>query len=226
MPNSSAASGLSYSGVSDVSISGSGVKNELFRREIGADETEVTAENIAVEPYYSLEFDKLDTSGETIVFYDGEYEISLKFNGGISALVQNETDLEIKESLLADKVTSGYYRLTVYRGLAQLFRDNQFIASFRAPKAVHRTMLHRVMSESGPSTFVSLKNTDDVYYFQEDFGQGNELDPLEYWYNIYGSTAAAVSDGSLYLSGSGTYILDATAESPRIEWDMKVIDPG
>ncbi len=226
MPNSSKAPGLSHSGVSDLRLSGSGVKNELFRYEIGSEETEITEENIVVEPYYSLEFDKMDASGETIVFYDGEYEINLKFNGKVSALVQNETDLEIKESVLSDEVTAGYYRLTVYRGLAQLFKDNKFVASFRAPKMVHRTMLHRAMSTSGQSNFISLKNTDDVYYFEEDFSKTNELDPLEYWYNTYGTTKATVSNGSMYLSGAGTYILDATAENPQIEWDMNVIDPS
>jgi len=226
LPRSSANSGMSYSGVSNVTLSGSGVKNELLRCTLGS-EKQFTKEDIkGLGVFYSLEFDKTDASSESILLYDGEYEISLKFNGGIVAKTQSLTGGSVVEKTIYDDVKSGYYRLTVYRGLAQLFCDNKFLASFRAPKVSHKTSLRRVMSGTGKSTFVAIKNTDDIYYFGDDFEGTNELSPLEYWYDYYGTVAGTISGGKMTVSGDGIYLLDATAENPKIKWDMTVVDPG
>lgn len=225
LPRSSESSGLSYSGVSSVSLSGSGVKNELFRRELSG-EREITEENFKIGSFYSFEFDKADASSESILLYDGDFEISLKFNGGIVAKTQDITGGAITEKTITDEVKAGYYRLTVYRGLAQLFRDNKFLASFRAPKIFHKTSVRRVMSGTNKSTFISVKNADDIYYFSEDFEKKNELDPLEYWYDFYGDVSASVSYGTMTISGDGIYLLDATAENPEIKWSMYVTDPA
>ncbi len=132
MSSSSNADAIQYTGITDVSLGGSGVKTTVYSRMMNGD-TEVLDENINIGLYYSLEFDKLDTSAETIHLYDGEYEISLEIGGGIKALTQEMTSGPIKEKNIADSVKAGYYRLTVQRGLAQLFVDNNFVASFRAP---------------------------------------------------------------------------------------------
>ncbi|MBO5025605.1 MAG: exo-alpha-sialidase, partial [Bacteroidaceae bacterium] len=226
LPTSSKASGMSFSGVSGVSLGGSGVKNELFRAALGT-EREFTKEDIkGLDAFYSLEFDKKDASSESILLYDGEYEISVKFNGGIVAKTQGLTGGEITEKTICDEVEAGYYRLTVYRGLAQLFCDNEFLASFRAPRVAHKVSLRRTMSKSGQTTFVSLKNTDDIYYFSEDFQGTNEISPLEYWYDYLGGVTGTVSDGEMTISGNGPYLLDVTAENPDFKWDMIIPDSG
>lgn len=227
MPLDSTSGKIQYTNITDISLGGSGVKATMYSRTLGS-ETEVLDENINIGLYYSLEFDKKDTSAETIHLYDGEYEILLKLDGGIKALTQESTSGTIEEWNIADSVDAGYYRLTVYRGLAQLFVNNNFVASFRAPLNPHRQMLERTMSTGNKSTFVTIKETDDVYYFEDDFEGGNELDWSEYWYcasDIPSSTTDAVvtgtvESGALKLRGTGTYVLDATAENPTLKWTM------
>lgn len=223
------ADSIQYSGISDVSLGGSGVKTTVYSRIIDG-ETEVLDENINVGLYYSLEFDKLDTSAETIHLYDGEYEILLEIDGGIKTRIQETTKGAVEERTIANSVKTGYYRLTVQRGLAQLFVDNNFVASFRAPFNPHNRMFSRTMSSADKSTFVAIKNTDDVYYFEDDFAGDNELDWSEYWYcatDIPASTTdtivtGSVENGALKLTGSGTYVLDAIAENPTLKWKMSL----
>ncbi len=219
MPRCTDAASLTYSGISNVKLGGSGVKAEVFRRE-SSGERDFTEDNLNMDLYYSLEFDKTDSSSETILLYDGEYEVSLKFNGGISVLEQPRSEWETGFKTICDTVESGYYRVTVYRGLGQVFLNNKFLGSFRAPKTSHKATLRRTMSVAGASTFTSIKNTDDVFYFEDDFKEDNDLPWDEYWYKFYGDTVGTVSDGKLTLSGNGVYLLDATAENPTLTWNM------
>ncbi len=219
MPRCTDEASLTYSGISNVALGGSGVKAEVFRREING-ERDVNAENINMGLYYSIEFDKEDTSGETVHLYDGEYEISVKFNGGITVLEQPRTEWEVGERQLCDTVESGYYRITVYRGLGQIFLNNEFLGSFRAPKTAHKTELRRVMSSPGATSFISIKNTEDIFYFEDDFEGDNDMPSEEYWYTFWGDAAATFENGKMNLSGVGTYTFDATAENPTFKWDM------
>ncbi len=219
MPRCRDAASLAYSGVSNVALGGSGVKAEILKREING-EREVNAENINMGLYYSIEFDKEDASGETVHLFDGEYEISIKFNGGITVLEQPRTEWTPDERQLCSTVESGYYRVTVYRGLGQIFRDNEFLGSFRAPKTSHKTELRRVMSNPGATSFISIKNTDDIFYFEDDFEGDNDMPSNEYWYTFWGNEKATFENGKMKLSGAGTYLLDATAENPTLKWDM------
>ncbi len=219
MPRSSNATGLSFSGVSDLSLGGSGQKTEVFHKDLSG-ETSITDESINNGLFYSIEFDKKDTSGESILVYDGEYVISMKFNGGITVMTQPETEVEPYEQTLADDFEAGYYRITVNRGISQLFCNNKFVGSFRAPREAHKKTLRRVMSKGGQTSFVAIKNTDDMFYFEEDFDGNGEREPLEYWYKVYGDVDPAVSDAALNLSGNGVFLFDATAENPKINWNM------
>ncbi len=219
MPRNTEASVLNYSGVSEVSLGGSGVKTEVYSRKIGS-EKEFTAEGINMDVFYSLEFDKMDSSDETILLYDGQYEISMKLKNGITVLAQPTTASTPVEQKLTDSIEPGYYRITVYRGLANIFVDNRFVASFRAPLVSHKPTLRRVMSKSGASTFTAIKNSDDVFYFEDDFQQDNEREAAEHWYNIHGDATATFADGVMNLTGTGTYLLDATAENPTLKWNM------
>ncbi len=221
MPGCRDAASLAYSGISDVKLGGSGVKAEVFRRELSG-EKDFTEDNLNMDLYYSLEFDKTDSSSETILLYDGEYEISLKFNGGISVLEQPRSEWETAFKTICDTVESGYYRVTVYRGLGQVFLNNKFLGSFRAPKTSHKATIRRTMSVAGASTFTSIKNTDDIFYFEDDFQGDNDLPWDEYWYKFYGDTVGTVADGKLTLSGDGVYLLDATAENPTLTWNMTI----
>lgn len=218
MPWNTAAASIQHAGLSDISIIGNGTKTTVYSRTIGG-ETTVFDENINMGLYYSLEFDKKDTSAETIHLFDGEFELLMELNNGITALTQKDPDSIIKKVKIADAVKSGYYRVTVYRGLAQVFVNNEFVGSFIAPRNSHKTEITRTMS-SGTSTMMSIKNTDDIYYFEDDFAGGKVLDWSEYWYcptDIPDSTSDSIvtgslNNGALKLSGQGTYVLDAIAD--------------
>lgn len=220
MPLNSSAASIQYTGISDVSITGNGTKATVYSRSIGS-ETTVFDENINMGLYYSLEFDKKDTSSETIHLFDGEFELLMEFNNGIYATTQKDPDSIIKKIKIANSLKAGYYRVTVYRGLVQIFVNNEFVGSFIAPRNSHKTEITRTMS-IGTSTMMAIKNTDDIYYFEDDFAGGKVLDWSEYWYcptDIADSTSDkivtdALDNGALKLSGKGgTYVLDAIADN-------------
>ncbi len=211
--------GISYSGVSDFKVYSNGTKAIRFYKET-ENSGSFTDENLNMDLYYSIEFDKTNTSDEALLLYDGEYELSLKLNGKISALTQPVTEGEMQEKILSENTETGYYRITVYRGIAQLFIDNDFVASFRLPKVAHKPSLRRTVSDASSSTFIAVKNTDDVYYMSEDFQGGKPKDWSEFWYKIYGDVAATLDEGKMSLSGNGTYLFDATAENPEISLNV------
>ncbi len=219
MPLDSTADSIAIQNATDVSLTGNGTKATVYSRKIGS-ETTVFDENINMGLYYSLEFDKKTTSAETIHLFDGEFEISMELNNGITALTQKDPDSARKNVKIADSVKSGYYRITVYRGLAQIFVNNEYVASFIAPRNSHKTEITRTMS-SGTSTMMAIKNTDDIYYFEDDFAGGKVLDWSEYWYcptYIPDSTnnklvTASLNGETLRLSSAGTYVLDAIADN-------------
>ncbi|MBR5614825.1 MAG: exo-alpha-sialidase [Clostridia bacterium] len=214
-----------YTDISDVELDSSRVKAEAYRVDING-ETELNAENLVFDNYYSLEFDKTDSSNESILLYDGQYEISLKLDrNGITAKAQPDRGGEIKEYVIADTVEPGYYRVTVYHGMAQMFRNNIFIGSFRAPVTYHKKAFRRIMSSSGKTTFVAIKNTDDIYYFEDDFSGNGEGEPLDYWAKGPFSKATAswsANDGRMSISGDGTYLLDATTDETKFNATLNV----
>ncbi len=172
---------FTHSGLENVTKNPSGVKTERYHTDWDG-QTEFVDYNVDIGMFYSFEFDKLDTSNETIVVYDGEYQAKLTFDErGITAEGQKE-DYEVNEEfLLTDSVQPGYYRLTVARGLAQLFRNNEYIHSFKCAALNHRDGIFRGISNPEGTTFVAVKNTDDIYFHSEDFEGNNELAPLNYW---------------------------------------------
>lgn len=172
---------LDYGGVDNVNLCASGVKAERFH--IDWDErTEIAEYNADFDRFYSAEFDKLDTSAETFVVYDGEYQAKLIFDErGITAISQQEDYKVTEEYLLSNTITPGYYRLTVAKGLVQLFVNNEFVNSFRCPFLSHKKGVLRNVSNPKGTTFVAVKNTDDVYYHSEDFEGTGEFEPLEYF---------------------------------------------
>ncbi len=218
-----------HTGVSNVKLDSSRVKAEAYRVDING-ETEINAENLVFDNYYSLEFDKTDSSNESILLYDGQYEISLKFDrNGITAKAQPDRGGEIKEYVITNTVTPGYYRVTIYHGMAQMFRNNIFIGSFRAPVAYHKKAFRRMMSSSGKTTFVAIKNTDDIYYFSDDFSGNGEGDPLDYWAKGPFSDATASWSANyerMSITGNGTYLLDATTDETKFNATLNVKNTG
>ena len=59
--------------MSDVSIKGSGVKAEVFHTNWEG-QSEFVRDDIMDTTYYSVEFDKTDSSPEVVEFYDGVFE--------------------------------------------------------------------------------------------------------------------------------------------------------
>ncbi len=249
MPYEPAEKSFNYSGITNVVLQGSGVKAERYLRQSGA---AVNEYDIDFDKFYSLEFDKLNSSAETLVVYDGEYQAKLIFDGrGIVAMTQPDDYKETYEECISDTIPTGYYRLTVARGLAQLFVNNKYINSFKCPALSHEKALLRKVTRNADSTFVSIKNTDDVYYHNEDFDGNTELAATDYWYTEFGAvekdttintTDAAnpvvttveadtstfsygveTADGNSYLKlwGEGDYSLNASAENPVFKFRAK-----
>ncbi len=249
LPYEPADKSFNYSGITNVVLQGSGVKAERYLRQSGA---AVDEYDLDFDKFYSLEFDKLNTSAETLVVYDGEYQAKLIFDSrGITAMDQPEDYKETYETCISETIPTGYYRLTVARGLAQLFVNNKYINSFKCPALSHEKALLRQVTRTADSTFVSIKNTDDIYYHNEDFEGNTELAATDYWYTEFGavekdttidSTDAAnpvittveadtstfsygveTADDNTYLKlwGEGDYSLNSSADNPIFNFKAK-----
>ena len=230
-PYAPSAKSVSYSGLSDVSIKGSGVKAELFHTDWEG-KAEFAREDIVETKYYSVEFDKTDSSPEVIEFCDGTFENVISFReDGIYAKQQLVKSCEPSEVKLSDKVEPGYYRLTVGLGIAQLNLNNITIAGYRCNKATIKKMLTRTMTNPSASTFIAVKNSDDVYYHNDTFEEITEITSDEYWTihplrysdgNTITLTAEKRTDrtGNHYMNikGKGVYLLNGMDQYPSFKW--------
>ncbi len=227
-------------GVSGVSICGSGVKATRAER-ILDNEAEVEIYNVDFDKFYSVEFDKNSADDETIMIYDGTYEAVVEL-GGEGVVVNNQltTSAPTDKKVLAESTPTGYYRITVGEGMAQLFVDNVIVGTWRCPLNAHRKAVIRHITDPASTTFVAVKNTDDVYYHYEDFDDSNNEDGFgwkDYWYaqdvdfytdderndsavgNVYRNFTYGTENGKLVLGDEGEYILNVNADQPKLSWD-------
>ncbi len=209
---------VEYSGISGFTKSETGVKNLVFEEEwLQKDEYRKRIENIGHN--YSIEFDKTDASDESIVFYDGFYKIDLSMkNGVLLAMMQNTLGGE-DEIVLEGDVAKGYWRITVAKGLAQVWCDNIYKGSFAMPSNPRPAELIRTMENPEASTIVSIKNTDDLFYHREDFEGNTEFEPLDFWLSDGGN--AVVEGGVMTISG-GAYLLNGQSYDVNAKWSAKL----
>ncbi len=190
----SGAQSITYSGgITGVELFASGVKQERFFAEWNT-KNSVEEYGLDFEMWYSMEFNKDDTQDETVVVYDGQYQGKIVFDErGVTAVTQTEDYKTPEETLLSATIKPGYYRLTVAVGLAQLFVDNVFIASFKMPYNPHKQSVMRSEIASAVPRMASVKNANDVYYHKESFDGDTEYPASEYWFSE--EEARAVENG-------------------------------
>ncbi len=226
MPKSESGDSVQHSGLTDFVIGGSGVKTFMLLDEWSG-EAEYSAKTVKYMPNYSIEFDKTDASDERITFYDGEYCIDLDVRDGKIYTVNHDVETGIvKPVVLEGAATSGYWRITVVKGLAQVFIDNEYIGSFGAEEDSRGPELFRIMDNPSASTFIAIKGTDDKYYHVDDFGGNAELDSIDYWFEDSDEISATLSDGALKLEGSGDVYLNANSDDVWMKWSAKVDGTG
>ncbi len=170
-------------GVSNANLKASGVKAERYYGDWTTSDS-IEVYDLDFDMFYSLEFNKENLDDETVVIYDGEHQAKLIFDGrGITAMAQPEDYRVPEEFNLTDSIETGYYRLTVARGLAQLFVNNTYINSFKCPVTAHAKAVMRTAVATDDTRFVSVKNTDDIYFHNEDFEGNTEYNANEYWFS-------------------------------------------
>lgn len=234
MPNSDVAQNISYSGVENFVFGGSGVK-QTFVHENWNGENEISEVLPEIGHYYSIEFDKKDSSSETVKLYDGNYEIYVTMDeSGIVVNRQPTVGAPTEKYKIADAFDAGYYRITVAEGMSQIFWNNKVLGTWRAPLYSGRAALYRTVSNPSATTFVAIKATDDVYYHSEDF-EGNieeDFNADDYWFDetdarIESEEVEAAynheivtEDGNSYLkmTGAGTYFLNTISYNPTFKW--------
>ncbi len=234
LPYDTASAAISHSSLSNLEVKSSGVKAELLSIENGGS---FEADAIPNIQYYSLEFDKKDSSTEEIYINDGMYGSTLYFrNDGIYAKRQLTTGVAPTEQKLADSVKTGYYRLTVGHGVAQLTLNNEPVGNFRMVFGGGTPKVKRTVTSSSSSSFFAMKKTDDVYYHSENFEGDAELSHEYYWqegpinYRTAASeggieaTRTSDSSGNHYmkLNGTGVYVLNAVDQYPSLKWRGRV----
>jgi len=233
MPYDTSEKSLSYEMISDVKVKSSGVKATLVSVEDG-DSFENSSFNET--QYYSVEFNKNDSSNEEIYINDGRYTTTLYFrNDGIYAKRQLTLAVAPSEQKLCDSVETGYYRLTVAQGIAQLSLNNKPIGNFRCILGGSMPKIKRTVTNPDSSEFFAMKRMDDVYYHSEDFDGKTELSHEDYWQTTPINYRTAASEGGLNadlstteggnnymkLSGTGVYVLNVADQYPRLKWRGK-----
>ncbi len=229
MPRSAEPQKLSHRGVRDVHLGGSNVKAERYSKKWNGEEN--FSVSVPGTQYYSLEFDKTDSSSETVSFFDGVFENELYFReDGVYAKRQMVLNAAVDEYKLADKTEPGYYRLTVGFGIAQLFRDNQFLGSYRCNKFAHKPEIKRSMTNPSASTIIALKNTDGRFYHIENFENDNEFAYEEYFQmrpshisegsvaNMTNETVTKNGNSYLKLKGTGVYMFNGISREPDLRF--------
>ncbi len=177
---------------------------------------------------YSLEFDKTDTSDEVFEYWDGEHYMLLNFKDGkIYTRTQEKmiNQTEVIDYELEGAVQPGYYRLTVARGMAQLFCNNKWMGSFAAPIEASRVHIKREMTNPSATTIVEVKGTNDRYYHLEDFEGDNEFAPGEHWVEEASTKAEFVTEGGntyAKLTGKGKYYLNAYTQNSHLKFRANI----
>lgn len=219
------------------SIKSSGVKNTIYAAEIKG-QKEFVARDFNPGQFYSIEFDKNDKSPETLIFNDGIFENKLYFreDGLYAQRMFTNAKGTAEEIKLLDEVKTGYYRITVAFGIATVTLDNKPVAHYRCYKYTNGVKLQRNVTNPDATTFVAIKNTDDVYYYNETFEETTELSYADYWsahpetyrdgYKVNLTAVRKENKGNHYMeiSGTGSYLLSAIERRPVFRWRGMVED--
>ncbi len=222
MPRTTAANTVIYSGVDAFIIGGTGVKTEYYSK-AWSGEANFRDPVREVPSNYSLEFDKTDASDESIVFYDGEYKVWLDIKDGVMTSSYHDVETgEQKPYKLLGEAKPGYWRITVAKGLAQVWIDNIYVDSFSAEAVAHTPEIVRTMSNPSSSTIIAVKGTDDLYYHKEDFSGSGEMAPLDYWIEDSDSVSATVSNGEMKIAGTGDVYLNGQSDDVHMKWSAKI----
>ncbi len=225
LPKTEVANLIKHNGVENFTLGGTGVKTTVMAEKWA--KTPAYNKMVANVPHnYSIEFDKLDASDETITFYDGFYKVELVMKDGkITTTTQDLLAMGKPEFTLNGEVKPGYWRVTVAKGLVQVWCDNVYVDSFAAPTNATPARLNRTMSNPSASTLIAIKNTNDSFIHNENFEGTTELDALDFWLadNESGVTAE-VKSGAMKISGAGTYLLNGQSNDVVMKWQANVSD--
>ncbi len=222
MPRDNAAQEVKHSGLASFEIGGTGVKTTMFSEKWTGD-ANYHARLTKRDPNYSIEFDKLDASDEHFVFYDGEYAIDLDVKDGKIHSYMHIIDTgEVRPIVLEGEAKAGYWRINVAKGLGQVYIDNEFQGSFVAEENFRGPEIFRTMTNPSASTFIAVKNTDDMYYYVDDFSGNKEMDSIDYWFADTEKVSASVQNEALLIEGSGDMYLNANSDDVWMKWSAKV----
>lgn len=171
---------------------------------------------------YALEFDLLPGGGTLdMCMSDGAYLIDLSFApDGIMASTSPLGPLGTMERVtLAPAPAAGspiLYRVQVSRGIAQLFADNAFVASFRLPEQWGGAYVDARTRDGAKTTFTAVRKTIDRYTYATGFDQ-----PDGYWQEANGWQ---IADGSLSSGTDCTQpaLLYAFARNPEFSARLRV----
>ena len=225
LPGTEVANLIKYDGVQNFVLGGTGAKTTIMAEKWA--KTPAYSTPVAnLTHNYSIEFDKLDASDETIILYDGFYKIELVMKDG--KITTNTQTLLAKgkpEFTLNGEVKPGYWRITVAKGLVQVWCDNVYVDSFAAPTNATPAKLIREMSNPSASTLIAIKNTNDKFIHNENFEGTTELDALDFWLpDEESGIDAKIKSGAMELSGTGTYLLNGQSNDVVMKWQAKVSD--
>lgn len=138
---------------------------------------------------YALEFEYTSGKDAVVQMTDGIYGLNLSFSaeGGISALLSPQKNPYTDEIATAKSGTA-LYRVDVSAGIAQLYVNNVWLASWRMPETV---VAERIYA-TGSVGLVQIRQTGDRFYFS-----GNKSDTD--WNEYFGTSGDPSAIGAYVL---------------------------
>ncbi|MBO5008469.1 MAG: exo-alpha-sialidase [Clostridia bacterium] len=203
-------------GISGLNVRNSDVREIMFHAH-GNSDVALNSGN----GFWSLEFEKTDSSPETIKLYDGSYELSLKLDDDVTAVTAplggDATDTEV----LCDTEDGRHlYRITSMRGIAMLYIDNEYKASFRLP--VSGKLPHFTRSGAMNSEINVLRTEADSWTFRDDFEDNKSIASEAYWDGDANIRITTDTMGNCFSVSKGTALLNGFMENPVLKTKMKV----
>lgn len=202
-------------------VSGFKIYNSEAREIMLSGYGDVDADLTDDDEFWSLEFEKADNVPETIVLYDGSYELNLKINNNITAMTAplggEATDTETLCSVSSER---HLYRITSMRGIAKLYIDNQYKASFRLPESGKIPHIKRLGAKD--SQMIVLRTEADRWTFAEDFEDTKSIAPEEYWDGDANMRIVSDENGNCFSVAKGTALLNGLMENPVFSARMKI----
>lgn len=161
--------------------------------------------NLADLPYYyNLDFIANQKENAHFVVMDGYYRLNLTMKDGkfyVWTAKKNNAlpyELQVADAVAADNV---YYRVEMAGGMARLYGNGKWLATFRGAQTLGQDAA--AVEVSGTLKYVNINDYTDLYFYSDDFSGNGEFSSSDYWVSKTSDPYVDTEDGEMMLNALG-----------------------